>query len=251
MGKAIKTDRDSVPFKITGVLKNFPSNSHLTFNLCFSESSLVHPDFQKFSNTDWNSNSFYTYLLLNDKTNPQLVESKINQLVKTNQKDETTDKRSFILQPLNDIHFYSADIQGISGKRGNITHIYVFSIIAFFVLLIACINYMNLTTARFANRAKEIAVRKVAGASRKNLTLQFLSEAFLVSFIALVFALILVKLLLPSFNSFTEKQLILGSETDNAHLVRDWSRNYFRRPSFRNLPSPFSIQAQATFAAEK
>jgi putative ABC transport system permease protein len=90
----------------------------------------------------------------------------------------------------------------------------VFSIIGFFVLLIACINYMNLTTARFANRAKEIAVRKVAGASRKSLTAQFLSEAFLVSFIAIVLALIAVKMLLPAFNSFTEKQLVLGPETD-------------------------------------
>ena len=214
LGKAIKADRDSVPFKITGILKNFPVNSHLFFNLCFSESSLVHPEFKQFVSSDWNSNSFPTYLLLSGKSDPYQVEAKINQLVKANQKKDITDKRSFILQPLKSIHFYSGEIEGGAGIKGSITYIYVFSIVAFFVLLIACINYMNLTTARFANRAKEIAVRKVAGASRKNLTLQFLSEAFLVTVIALMLALVLVKLLLPPFNSFTEKQLMLGAETD-------------------------------------
>ena len=119
-----------------------------------------------------------------------------------------------MLQPLKDIHFYSDGIEGNSGKNGNITYIYVFSIIALFILLIACINYMNLTTARFTNRAKEIAVRKVAGASRKALTGQFLAEAFLTTIIAVLFALLLVKILLPWFNSFTGKQLTLGMQTD-------------------------------------
>ncbi|HKH61968.1 MAG TPA: ABC transporter permease [Flavitalea sp.] len=213
LGKTLRADTDSVPYKITGVLKNFPANSHLSLNLCVSESSMTHPDFKQFVNTDWNSNAFLTYLLLNEKTDSRLIESKITGLVKSNQRRDIIDKRSFILQPLTDIHFYSGEIQQ-SGRQGNITYVYVFSIIGFFVLLIACINYMNLTTARFANRAKEIAVRKVAGASRKSLTAQFLSEAFLVSVIALLLALIAVKLLLPSFNSFTEKQLVLGPDTD-------------------------------------
>ena len=219
MGKAIKVDRDSMPFKITAVLKNFPVNSHLSFNLLFSESSITNDDFKKFINSDWNSDAFTTYLLLNDKTDAHKIGTKINQLVAASQKNNVKDKSSFILQPLKDIHFYSDDIEGNSGKKGNITYIYVFSIVALFVLLIACINYMNLTTARFANRAKEIAVRKVAGASRKNLVGQFLSEAFLITVIAVLFALILVKILLPWFNSFTEKQLTLGTQTD----YRIWS----------------------------
>ena len=213
MGKALRADTDSIPYQITGVLKNFPANSHLSFNLCFSESSMSHPDYKQFINSDWNSNAFFTYLVLNEKTDSRNIESKINELVQSNQRSDITDKRSFILQPLRDIHFYSADIQQ-SGSQGNITYVYVFSIIGFFVLLIACINYMNLTTARFANRTKEIAVRKVAGASRKSLVAQFLSEAFLVSFIALLLALIAVKLLLPSFNLFTGKQLALGYDSD-------------------------------------
>lgn len=214
LGKAIKVDRDSTPFKITAVLKNFPVNSHLSFNLLFSESSITDNDFKKFINSDWNSGAFTTYLLLNDKTDARRIETKINQLFAANQKDDTRGKSVFMLQPLKDIHFYSNDIEGNSGRKGNITAIYVFSIIALFVLLIACINYMNLTTARFTNRAKEIAVRKVAGASRKNLVGQFLSEAFLITIIALSSALILVQMFLPSFNAFTEKQLTLGIHTD-------------------------------------
>ena len=213
LGKAIKVDRDSMPFKITGVLQNLPVNSHLSFNLLFSESSIASDDFKKFAASDWNSGAFATYLLLNDKANVPKTAAKINQLVAANEKD-AKDKSSYLLQPLKDIHFYSNDIQGDSGKKGNIVYMYVFSIIALFVLLIACINYMNLTTARFANRAKEIGMRKVSGASRKNLVFQFLTEAFLLTIIASAFAIVLVKLLLPAFNSFTEKQLTLGFHTD-------------------------------------
>jgi putative ABC transport system permease protein len=214
IGKTIKADRDTVPFKITGVLKNFPVNSHLSFNLCFSESSMTSTGFREFVSTDWNSNAFSTYLLLADKSDIKVIERKINQIVIANQKRDITDKRTFRLQALKDIHFYSNGIEANIGRSGNITYVYVFSIVAFFVLIIACINYMNLTTARFANRAKEIAVRKVAGASRKNLASQFLSEAFVVTVMALIFALIIVKLLMPAFNSFTEKKLDLGLQTD-------------------------------------
>ncbi len=214
LGKIIKIERDSSPYKITGVQKNFPANSHISFNLLFSESSVSGERFEKFINSDWNSGTFTTYFLLGNKVDPKKVESKINQLVAANQSNDVKDKSSFVLQPLGDVHFYSKDIEGGEFKRGNITYIYIFSIIALFVLLIACINYMNLTTAGFANRAKEIAVRKVAGASRGTLVKQFLSEAFLITIIAIVFALLTVEILLPYFNDFAEKQLTLGLHTD-------------------------------------
>ena len=214
LNKVIKVDRDSTPFKITAVLKNFPTNSHIAFNLLFSESSIAGDDFKKFTNTDWNSGAFTTYLLLKNKTDRHTIEAKINQLVAANISSESKDKSTYTLQPLKDIHFYSDDIEGSAVKKGNITYIYVFLILAVFVLFIACINYMNLTTARFANRAKEIAVRKVAGASRRNLVTQFLSEAFLISVIALLLAVALVEILLPYFNAFTEKKLTLGFSTD-------------------------------------
>lgn len=214
MGKVIKVERDSTPFKITAVLKNFPANSHLSFNLLFSESSINNDDFKEFINSDWNSGAFTTYLLLNDKTDVQGIETKVNQLVASHRDNDDTRKSNFTLQPLKDIHFYSEDIAGDSGKTGNINYIIVFSIVALFALLIACINYMNLTTAGFDGRAKEIGMRKVAGASRRSLALQFLAETFLVTIVAVVFALILVKILLPWFNSFTGKQLTFGLQTD-------------------------------------
>jgi putative ABC transport system permease protein len=214
VGKAIKIDRDSVPFRITAVLKNFPVNSQLSFDLLFSEKSVNGKDFQKFINSDWESNYFTTYLLLSDKADPKLVAAKIGRLVNANRSEKDKSKISFFLQPLKDVHFYSESIEGGLSSKGNISYVYVFAVIALFVLFIACINYMNLTTARFSNRAKEIAVRKVAGASRKNLVRQFLSEAFVTTLIATVFALILTEILLPSFNTFTRKKLVLNTTSD-------------------------------------
>jgi putative ABC transport system permease protein len=214
LGKILKIDRDSIPYNITGVLKNFPANSSLSFNLMVSESSIADDDFKQFINSDWNSDYFTTCLLLDKNADPNKVASQINQLVASNQKKDVKDKSDFMLQPLKDVHFYSENIEGAPANAASIIYIYVFSAIALFILFIACINYMNLTTARFTNRTKEIAVRKVAGASRKNLIGQFLSEAFLLTAIALILALILTKILLPAFNSFTEKQLTLDGQTD-------------------------------------
>jgi putative ABC transport system permease protein len=214
LGKIIKVDRDSTPFKITGVLKNFPANSSISFNLLFAEASITGDNFKNFVKSDWNSDAFSTYLLLNDKTDPRKLETKIDRLVAENSTTENKVKQSFVLQPLKDIHFYSSGIEGNPGNTGNITYIYIFSIVALFVLLIACINYMNLTTARFTSRTKEIAVRKVAGASQKNLAGQFLSEAFLITMMAFIVALVLTGILLPAFNAFTEKQLTLDLQTD-------------------------------------
>ena len=193
---------------------SIPNNSHLQFNLLFSEATLYsNARFMQFFNSDWSSNTFVTYMKLKKSGSPQQAASKINSLVKTNRtSDEATS--SFYLQPLKDIHFYSAGMEGDMGKQGNIMHMYVFGIVGIFVLLIACINYMNLTTARFAGRSKEIAVRKVAGAEQSSLIAQFLSEALLVTLIALALALIVVKMVLPSFNAFTEKELALDTTTD-------------------------------------
>lgn len=210
LGKSVKIDSDPTPFLVTGVLKNFPVNSQFSFNLLCSEATIVNESFSK----DWDSNDFYTYLLLDGKANPKAVTAKLNQLVAANRSPENKDKRHLTLQPLKEVHFNSDGIEGTLGKTGSLTYIYVFSLIALFVLLLACINYMNLTTALFSKRAKEIGVRKMIGASRKNLAGQFMAEAFLTTFISLVFALALVKLLLPYFNAFTEKKLNLGLTTD-------------------------------------
>ena len=215
VGRTLKTDTDSLPYTITGILQNFPSNSHISFNLLFSESSISNQRYKDFISADWNSNNYTTYLMLDKEADAEKATQKLSQLIAANRNSNSKVKSSFSLQPLTAIHFHSAGIEGTPAERkGNLSYIYVFSIVALFVLLIACINYMNLTTARFANRGKEIAVRKVTGALRSNLVGQFLSEALLMAVIALVLSLGATKLLLPAFNSFTQKQLQLGLTTD-------------------------------------
>lgn len=217
VGRTLKAEADSLPFIVTGILKNFPSNSHVSFNLLFSESSMTGQQYRDFINRDWTSNSFTTYLVLDKNAEVTKATEKLNQMVVSNHTNDNIGKRKLDLQPLTSIHFHSAGIEGDntrSERNGNLTYIYVFSIVALFVLLIACINYMNLTTARFAQRGKEIAVRKVAGAARANLVSQFLSEAFVMTVLALILALALTKLILPYFNGFAEKHLVLSVSTD-------------------------------------
>jgi len=214
VGKSLRTDRDSLPYKVTAVIK-VPNNSHLQFTMLFSEATgYSNQGFMNFLSTDWSSNTFVSYLKLKRDTHIEQTQAKLNRLVASNRQSQENAKSNFILQPLKNIHFHSAGFDGEFGRQGNLMHMYVFGIVALFVLLIACINYINLTTARFASRSKEIAVRKMTGAAQKTLVYQFLSESFLVIIISLLLALTLVRLLLPRFNAFTEKQLNLGLQTD-------------------------------------
>ncbi|HEV7423712.1 MAG TPA: ABC transporter permease, partial [Candidatus Paceibacterota bacterium] len=206
---------DTVHFRVTGVLKNFPANSSISFNLMVSEASFQkNHEAEEFFANDWTSGAFATYFLLDHKADISSLNNKLDRLIATNHKEDPGVKSQVQLQALKDVHFYSNDIEGNSGKKGNITYIYVFLIVACFIIFIACINYMNLSTARFTNRGKEIAVRKVSGASRATLVKQFLTETLLVSFLSIFLSIILVNLLLPAFNSFTEKHLTVNIHTD-------------------------------------
>ncbi|WP_166437249.1 FtsX-like permease family protein [Niastella caeni] len=218
VGKVIRTNREGTPYTITGVM-HIPKNSHLDFNLLFSEATSITSsnDFRNFTTSDWSSNTFATYIKIKAGQSAPGIASGINKLVATN-RFANADKSSFTLQPLKDIHFYSSGIDRTPGPGSNIMYMYVFALVGIFVLLIACINYVNLTTALFSTRSKEIAVRKVSGADQKNLVSQFITEALLLTLIAQVLALICVKLLLPAFNAFTEKQLSLGTSTN----IRIW-----------------------------
>ena len=216
VGKLLYFDNDSIPYKVTAVMKDFPANSSISFDLVVSEASLFNnPDAKGFIDNDWGSGAFSTYLLLNRNADIAALDDKLDQLIAAHHKDEPGVKSHVQLQALKDIHFYSADIEGSSGKKGNISYIYVFLIVACFILFIACINYMNLSTARFANRGKEIAIRKVSGASRATLVKLFLTEAFLVTVLSVLLSLVLVNISLPLFNAFTEKHLTLNLHTDD------------------------------------
>lgn len=214
LGKALRVEDDSLPYKITAVVK-IPGNSHIQFNVLFSEATdLASPRFRQFATSDWTSNLFTTYVQLKDNQSASPTAAKLSAIVMKNRPAaQETRKSTFGLQPLKQVHFYP-DGQENEKTQSGIMHLYVFGIVALFVLFIACINYMNLTTARFAGRSKEIAVRKVAGAMRNSLIIQFLAEALLITIIALVIALSAVQMILPAFNSFTGKELSLNFHTD-------------------------------------
>jgi len=221
MGKYVAFSHLETPLKITGILKNHPYNSSFNFNCIMSESSYYGFDyFKQNMQLDWASNSFSVYAMLKEGSNADSVSRKMTRLVLSNHSPEPGTKLSYTLQPLVDVHLHSEGIT--DGARngnvdaipqGNPMYIKVFSFTAVFVLLIAGINYTNLTTARASGRVKEIGVRKTVGAIRNNLVGQFLVESLLTTLIALVVAVLVVNLLLPTFNAFASKQLSLGIST--------------------------------------
>jgi len=196
-------DRDD--FLVTGVIKNIPDNAHLKFDLL---APFIYLQELGSSMESWRSNWCYTYVLLQKNMPHHEVDKKIIDLIKKNHEKSTTE---ICLQPLTDIHLYSsgkytADI----GGHGDIQYVRIFSAIAFFVLLIACINFMNLATARSEKRAKEVGLRKVVGAQRHQLINQFFSEAIILSLLAFIAALVLTETLLPIFNDLSGKTLSLS-----------------------------------------
>jgi putative ABC transport system permease protein len=205
------------PLKITGILKDHPYNSSFNFTSVMSESTLSGQDwFKEETANDWASTSFTVYALLRPKANPDSVSAKMTRLVHANATLEPGTLLSFGLQPLKDVHLKSAGI--IDGARnsnvdsipqGNPVYVTVFFFTAIFVLLIAGINYTNLTTARASSRIKEIGVRKAIGAMRGNLVRQFLVESLITTVIAFLLAVIVVSLVLPPFNDFVNKKLSL------------------------------------------
>ena len=222
LGKTLRFSHLDTPLKITGVLKNHPRNSSFNFNSLISEATYRnHYYYKQMMVSDWSSTNFSVYSLLQPNANSAAVSNKLTQLILANFKPEAGTTLSFSLQSLNDIHLHSEGI--LDGGRntnveaiaqGNPVYINIFSFIALFVLLIAGINYMNLSTAKASNRTKEIGVRKSIGAVRSNLVHQFLVEALLVTSFSFGLGLLLVQVMLPWFNQFTNKQLSLGYGTD-------------------------------------
>jgi len=227
MGKYVAFSHLETPLKITGILKNHPFNSSFTFNSVMSESTYYNFDFFKENmQSDWASGEFSIYALLKEGSNADSVSGKMTRLVLSNFSPDPGTKLSYSLQPLIDVHLKSEGI--VDGARnsnvdaipqGNPMYIKVFSFTAIFVLLIAGINYTNLTTARASGRVKEIGVRKTIGAIRSNLIGQFLIESLLTTAIAFVLSVIITNLLLPAFNQFASKQLSLGISTSYSFWI--------------------------------
>jgi ABC-type antimicrobial peptide transport system permease subunit len=196
-------------FTVTGVIANVPENSHLQFDFVQPMRFLARIN-EDFKNNIWDNFNYYTYLKLNDKA--QLSKAAIAELEKEMQaiyrKNEPVLKVGFVLQPLAKVHLYSNFLADISG-HGNAQNVYIFTVVAVFILVVACLNFMNLATARAARRAKEVGLRKVVGAIRPHLMAQFLAESLVVALLSLVLALLIIFLVLPYFNTLGGKDLAL------------------------------------------
>jgi putative ABC transport system permease protein len=217
LGKSLRLEDRKTDFIVTGVVENCPATSHFQFEMIASLSSLR----GSFDRT-WRSHRYFTYILLREDTTVSQLEAKLPKFVKkyygaqifrqTGQTFENYLKDhfyGFFLQPLSEIHWKSSVIDQFSVSRSKV-YIYVFITIAVFILLIACINFMNLSTARFAHRSKEVGMRKVLGSSKKQLVIQFMGESILLSLFALAVALIFIQIILPVFNLLARIQINLN-----------------------------------------
>lgn len=213
---------DNEPYKITGVMKDLPIESHFRFDFFFAMS-----DLSASRDAAWLSNNFVTYIVLKPGTDPGRLEAKFTGFIRKHMGPQLQDflhvtfdgfenggnYYHFMLFPLTKIHLQSNSVDDLA-PNGNLEYIYIFSAIALLILLIACINFMNLSTARSAKRAREVGVRKVLGSPRKYLMVQFLTESILVTLGSATLALILAWALLPLFNTLSGKEL-----TASYHMV--------------------------------
>jgi putative ABC transport system permease protein len=214
IGKTL-TMNNRVDFRVTGLAENVPNNTH--FHTDFFASLVTIPDSRS---PNWFSNPYHTYIVIREGNSADELRSKLPGII-TKYIGPQTQKVmgitmeqflasgntfGYFLQPVKDIHLHS-DLEYELEPNGNVTYIYIFSAIAFFILVIACINFMNLATARSANRAKEVGVRKVLGSTRSRLVQQFLLESLLLSFVSFFFAVVVVELMQPVFNALSGKQL--------------------------------------------
>jgi putative ABC transport system permease protein len=215
VGKTLVVDNTNY-CKITGVIKDIPKQSHFHFHFIRPKTTNV--------NDSWLSNNTYNYVMVRpgvtqeklqkdvDATINNYLGKELESQLHATLKDITSKGSHFIYHamPLNDIHLHSNKSYEIEAN-GDVTYVYIFSVIAVFILLIACVNFMNLSTARSANRAKEVGIRKVAGSLRMHLITQFLTESVLISFFSLVLAIGIAALLLPLFNQLAEKEMSVAT----------------------------------------
>ncbi|MFC2165851.1 ABC transporter permease [Acidobacteriota bacterium] len=206
IGKVLDID-SQYKLTVTGVVENVPQNSHFTFDMLISFETLY--DLDRESMEMWFNFNLYTYLLLPENYDYRDFDPKLAAVAEKHLGKNLRAigvEINYFLQPLTDIHLFSR-LEGEVSGNGDILYVYIFAGIALFILFIACINFMNLATARSATRAKEVGLRKVVGAARKELIRQFLGESIVYSMFSLISALVLVQISLPLFSSISGVKL--------------------------------------------
>ncbi|MCP4757041.1 MAG: FtsX-like permease family protein [Proteobacteria bacterium] len=225
IGKSIRIENKDA-YRITGVVENVPQNSHFHFDFLASLASLPLID-----SRSWLNKNIYTYILLREDYSPALLERKFPDLIEKHIGPQYRDSLgislkdflvqgnglAFFLQPLTEIHLHS-DLGYELEANSDVRYLYVFSAIALSILFIACINFMNLATAKYTNRTREIGLRKVFGSNKAQLVRQFLTESVLLSSVSLFLALSFIELSLPVFNDFTGKEMVIGF-FDNTYVL--------------------------------
>lgn len=223
VGKALMFNMDGTefPLQVNGVMKDIPRTSHFDVDILAS----MLPVIQFYGGpeafmSNYGSNNFSTYFLLAENTDAEELESRFPDFIdkifpreQFNAEFDASDGMALHLMPITDIHLKS-HLDSEIGNNGNIEYIYIYSAVALFILFIACINFMNLSTARSAKRSNEVGLRKVMGAQRSSLIRQFMGESFLLAFFGLIVAIVLVEVALPYFNIFVDKSLDFNFLTD-------------------------------------
>ncbi len=199
---------DSMNYVVKGIIKDAPANSSFQYSCFIPLSNLLLNPERKANDEQWENANYITFIKAGAGVNVSVLAKKITAVLQVKSGDNDHES-SVTLEPLKDMHF-ETDLQSSSFVKGNKNTVYIFSALGILLLLIACINYVNLTTAKASLRAKEVSIRKVVGAGRLQLFYQFLSEALLVSCIALIVTLELVHFCLPVFNSVTGKNFVLS-----------------------------------------
>ena len=204
IGKALRIGNDSNLYQVTGIVKDCPSNSQIKFDFLASFSSLgLSKDYEE---TYWDAN-YTTYLLLKDKKSIASLQSKLPAFMKKEMEGKGAIV-NFYLEPFSDIHLHSP--YNSFEPNNSITYIYILAGVALLLLIIACSTYINLSTARSLERAKEVGVRKVIGAGKKQLFWQFIGESALLSVLSITLSLLFAAILLPAFNQLANKELMVA-----------------------------------------
>ena len=212
IGKTVKLDNQT-DLKVTAVVDKEPKNSSLTFDylIPFQLQESLYSWIKLYHKTNWGNNSWQVFVQLNDNANPAHVNAKVKDIVISHFTDENTLKHikpEVFIHPMSKWKLYSSFENG-KNTGGFIKYVRMFGILGFIVLLIACINFMNLSTARSEKRAKEVGIRKAVGSGRKQLINQFLNESLFMAAFAFLLALVLVAFALPYFNRLTDKEMSL------------------------------------------
>ena len=218
IGQTVLITGEAHPAKVTGIMKEIPENSQIKGDIVLSMSTITR-EWNKNLDDQWGNYGAQGYLLLKPGANPKALEKKLPAFLEKRNGKEMKQNQMYatlFLEPLRDVYLRTTRN---GSSTGNINNVYIFSIIAVFILAIACINFVNLTTARSSERAREVGIRKVVGALRAQLTGQFIGESIMLCLIAFLLSIGLISLLIPSFNTVAGKTVAEGLFSQPSYIL--------------------------------